>query len=296
MSSFIQHVNPETFRQAYIRQPFSEGSLTDYFQIIRVENVAARLVVPTLLHRTTHNYFVLLTRGRGQQLHNLDEITIEPGSMLLVQVDTITAIKQIDEGVTGFFFGFDNQFVQQLLTSAQVQQWYSLPACLSLTDTEQVWCVSLCELLVQEQIVSSGSPNDAARHLLAAFISKLLGKAQDSLQHISRHQLITTQFKRLLNQHCHQQHGLSFYVDKLAISENYLFRCVKQITGKSPKALLLQTIVLHARVQLQNSTLDVSEIADALGIDDLSYFGRLFRQHTDMTPTQYRRTVRQDLS
>jgi len=296
MSSLIQVISPATFRQAYIRQPFDEGNSLDYFQVVRVEEVAAQLVVPTLLFRTTYNYFVLLTNGQGQQLHNLDEMTIRPGAMLLVQVDTITAIKQIDQGVRGFFVGFDSRFIQQLLTPAQLQQWYSLPACLALSEIEQTWCVAVCELLAQERALSPSKPTDAARHLLVALIAKLLGKSQDSLQEVNRQQIVTTQFKRLLNQHCHQHHGLSFYVDQLAISENYLFRCIKQITGKSPKTLLLETLVLHAMVQLQNTTLDVSQIADGLGISDVSYFGRIFRQHTHMTPTQYRRTVRQDLS
>ncbi|MBO0931982.1 helix-turn-helix domain-containing protein [Fibrella aquatilis] len=296
MTSLIQHVTPDTFQQAYIRQPFGEGDSVNYFQIVRVEDVASRLLVPTLLHRTTYNYFVLLTNGQGRQLHNLDEITIGPGAMLLVHVDTITAIKQIDEDVRGFFVGFDSRFVQQLLTPVQMEQWYSLPACLPLSAVEQTWCVALCELLIQEKALPTNKPTGAARHLLAAFVSKLLDKAQDSSQDVNRQQIVTTQFKRLLNQHCYQQHGLPFYTDQLAISENYLFRCVKQTTGKSPKTLLLETLVLYAMVQLQDTTLDVSQIADALGITDVSYFGRLFRQHTHMTPTEYRRTARQDLS
>ena len=282
-------IDPTGFRKAYIRQPFDEVSRPDYFQIVRVEQVAPRLVVPTLLHRTTYNYLVFLTQGEGRQLHNLDEVEIDAQRLLLVRAGTITAIQAIQPPAAGFFIGFDPIVLERLLNPIQLQQWLALPAVLPLTAGDVAWCFGLCHLLADEQ--AQGALTDAALHLLAGLIIKLLPKATLASTSMSREEQLATQFKQLVYTHCIQRKDLAFYADLLAISENYLFRCVKTATGKAPKTILLETLVLYARVQLQNTTTDIATIAYSLNLQDPSYFGRLFRKVTGQTPSDYRRAM-----
>lgn len=296
MASPIPLLTINGFRQAYIQQPVDTINPDTFSQISRLEDMAPRLRVPTPLHRTAYNYFILPTQGQSQHLYNTEPIQTSPNTILLVQVDTITAIQSITPDIAGYFIGFDNPLIESFLTPAQRQQWYSLPPLLPLSPAEQMWLQTVCELLIVERIPATNSLSESARHLLAGFIIKLLPKATDFTADLSRDQRLTTRFKQLLGHHGGRHQLMSFYADALAVSENYLFRCVKRVTGKSPKTLLLETLILHAMVQLQNTTLDINAIADGLGIEDASYFGRLFKKHTTLTPTEYRQLIQHDLS
>jgi AraC-like DNA-binding protein len=47
-------------------------------------------------------------------------------------------------------------------------------------------------------------------------------------------------------------------------------------------------IVLEAKILLKQTSLTVSEIATRLGFEDISYFTRVFRKNSGMTPKLYR--------
>jgi AraC family transcriptional activator of pobA len=46
---------------------------------------------------------------------------------------------------------------------------------------------------------------------------------------------------------------------------------------------------MDAKAQLRSTDLTVKEIAFSLGFNNLSFFNKYFRQHTGMTPQEYRR-------
>ncbi|WP_052731045.1 helix-turn-helix transcriptional regulator [Spirosoma radiotolerans] len=296
MASSIPHLTINAFRQAFVQQPVATADPDTFSQIGRLEDMAPQLRVPTLMHRTAYNYLVLPTQGQSQHLYNTEQIQTSPDTLLLVRVDTITAVQSISSNIAGYFIGFTNPVIDPLLTPYQRQQWYSMPPLLPLTSSEQVWLQSLCELLMAERMLTTSKLSESALHLLTAMIVKLLPKATDFTTGLSRDQLLTTRFKQLVGQHCCRYHYMQYYANELAVSENYLFRCVKRVTGKAPKTVLLETLVLHAMVQLQNTTLDINAIANGLGIEDTSYFGRLFKKHTTLTPTGYRQLIQHDLS
>ncbi len=86
--------------------------------------------------------------------------------------------------------------------------------------------------------------------------------------------------------------SLQDLADHLNISTRSLNRRFKAATGFTPQAYLQSLRVSLARELLRSSNLAVNEIAWQVGLQDVSYFGRLFRRHTGMTPLQYRQAVR----
>ena len=78
----------------------------------------------------------------------------------------------------------------------------------------------------------------------------------------------------------------------LGVSDRTLNRRFRQATGVSPQAYLQGLRVTQARELLRHSNLAVNEIAWRVGLQDVSHFSRLFRQHVGMTPLRYREAVR----
>lgn len=107
-------------------------------------------------------------------------------------------------------------------------------------------------------------------------------------QHAPRSRLLCDQATAYLQQHLtrpfdakHMERTLHFHFD-------YLARCLKKYTGMSPLQYLHHLQVTQAKSLLENTGLSVAEIGRQVGIDNASYFIRMFRKQTGMTPGQYR--------
>ena len=99
---------------------------------------------------------------------------------------------------------------------------------------------------------------------------------------------ITHEFRKLLMQNIQSQKSPSYYACWLNISESYLNEAIKKTTGFTATYWIQQQIMLEAKRLLCFSKLNVKEIAHALGYDDHTYFSKLFKQATRMTPLTFR--------
>jgi AraC-like DNA-binding protein len=87
-------------------------------------------------------------------------------------------------------------------------------------------------------------------------------------------------------------HGLpnvSTLAAQLNLSPRYLSDMLKQETGKTAIELIHIYLINEAKNRLRDEDQRVSEIAYALGFEDLSYFSRLFKKETGVTPNQFKK-------
>jgi AraC-like DNA-binding protein len=99
---------------------------------------------------------------------------------------------------------------------------------------------------------------------------------------------LTRSFSSLVEIRYTRHLAVTDYAHELGVSESYLKRCLKRVTGKTAGQLHRQRLLLEAGRLLHYSPLTVSEIADRLGFGDLSYFTRFFRQQMGLSPTEFR--------
>jgi AraC family transcriptional activator of pobA len=102
---------------------------------------------------------------------------------------------------------------------------------------------------------------------------------------------ITNRFKELLFAEVKNKHRVAEYADLLHISPNHLNKAVRVITGKSPTRWIDEAIVSEARVLLCHTDLQISEIAVEVGIEDQSYFTRLFKKYEGLAPSAFRKMI-----
>jgi len=72
------------------------------------------------------------------------------------------------------------------------------------------------------------------------------------------------------------------------ISERHLTRCFVQEAGLSPIDYLNRFRVVQARHLLDEGGMNITEIMNAVGFRDSSYFSRIFRREVGMSPSAYR--------
>lgn len=77
----------------------------------------------------------------------------------------------------------------------------------------------------------------------------------------------------------------------LGVSQPYLFRIFKSVTGKSPKAYLNDYRLLQAKKLLAETRLTITEVASSVGYPDALAFSRFFSQKEGISPRSYRQAV-----
>jgi AraC-like DNA-binding protein len=78
---------------------------------------------------------------------------------------------------------------------------------------------------------------------------------------------------------------------ELNLSARYLSDLLKQETGKTAMDLIHLYLIGEAKNRLKGSNETVSEIAYALGFENLPYFSRLFKKETGISPVEFKKQL-----
>jgi len=89
-----------------------------------------------------------------------------------------------------------------------------------------------------------------------------------------------------------QQPTVQFFANKLNVTPNYLSDTIKHHSGKSALTIIHDFVIEEAKKQLTTSNQTVSEISYQLGFEYSNYFSRLFKRKTNLSPTEYRKSVK----
>ncbi|WP_254869974.1 helix-turn-helix domain-containing protein [Thalassospira sp. HF15] len=99
-------------------------------------------------------------------------------------------------------------------------------------------------------------------------------------------------FLQVLELHFREHWNVADYAASLGISERRLGSAVLRATGKPPLTIIHERVLREACMRLEQSPLDVAQIAYGLGFRDPAYFSRFFKRYMGEAPGAYRRMRR----
>lgn len=136
---------------------------------------------------------------------------------------------------------------------------------------------------LREKLISSLT--DSMTSLIASSILK-----SQKVSHVIGGQKYNTviRFKKLVAEKYSELKQVKEYAELLHLSPLYLNEITKEITGFPASYWISQEIILEAKRMLYYTTLDVKQIAYALGYEDHAYFSRFFKKHVGMTALTFR--------
>lgn len=112
--------------------------------------------------------------------------------------------------------------------------------------------------------------------------------APEEASAVSRQELLTESFFRLMLEDYKKERSVAYYADKLCLTPKYLSMTVKKITGHPISDWINEVVIIEAKRMLKITDLTALEISEELNFPNPSFFGRFFKQYAGMTPLQYK--------
>lgn len=127
--------------------------------------------------------------------------------------------------------------------------------------------------------------------ILLQLFSRFLGNTQ-LLESKSRNQYerLTDIFSYIDN-HLYQNIHVSDLAKQMCLSSDHFTRIFKQVSGMSPIQYIQAKRIERAQTLLLASRLSIKEIAETVGIPNLSQFSKLFTKETGHSPREYRDNI-----
>ena len=100
----------------------------------------------------------------------------------------------------------------------------------------------------------------------------------------------------LLPEYVSKDRSVSFYSEKLCVTPKYLSVVCKSLTGKSALGWIHDYTTEIIRYKLKHSSHSIKEISESLNFPNLSFFGKYVRSHLGMSPTDYRKQIKQSVN
>ena len=104
----------------------------------------------------------------------------------------------------------------------------------------------------------------------------------------TREQTIFDRFIQLVNQHAQREHHITFYAQRMCLTERYLGTVIRQTSGVTAKEWIDRAIVARIKVELRHTSKTITQIPDEMNFPNPSFFNKYFKRLTGMPPAEFR--------
>jgi len=257
-------------------------------QLYRLEDYLKGILMPVIPYRTTFNFILFITNGHIKQYLEDKEHHAEKRDVIFIKQGTITATIELSDDVEGFFLAYENNILSEQELPKDKTSIFFMPPFLHLDILTYETIVQLLTIMEQELWISGLNLNEIVVTMLHLILVKILSTEPNSHhKSATRPMELSLQFRDILFKYHIQEKRVTFYADKLSVTENYLNKCIKNVTQKSPKQWINEMDINYSKALLQSSR-DIAEIAYQLNFHTASHFTQLFKKVTGITPKEYR--------
>lgn len=257
------------------------------------------VVIPTvpidIPYRSNYYKIGICLSGRAELKANLETYTVEPNCLIALSPYLIKQWTFISGDFTALSLFFTKDFMTSYnnLNPDRFPFFESVAEHSFQLSAEQSKNIIASLSFLQQKY---DTPNAYRSEILKNLINSFLYEAAsiydrravvlNSMQ--TRSQLLAVEFKKLVNVHCSTERSVKFYSEKLFLTSNHLTETLKEVTGKTASEWISESVILEAKVLLQNSALSIAQVSDMLHFADPSTFGKFFKNITGLSPVAYR--------
>lgn len=249
------------------------------------------------LRRQFNLVYILL--GGVHDVHlGADYRWLKPNDLVIVPENFLYASSNV-RNCKGYCMHFKTEFIQPLLKRPLSEEfpYFDLESehIVNVTPEES----ELIQQSFRDIIAEYERFSPEKDYLLRNYIHILLLRIREIYrphvkkigENATRSMKIANQFRHLVEKNFSSMREVQQYAEQLCITPKHLSEVVKANTGKSPRDIINDMLLLEAKVLLGSTDKTITEIAHLLHFEDQSHFHRFIRQHTGCTPLQLRQKL-----
>lgn len=240
----------------------------------------------------------LCTEGEARATINLKVCDVSPNTIVVSLPENIISIDRVGDDFRGHIILVSLDFMREaridLKDTISVYIHLKNHPALGISPEAAEHLQKFYDL-IRECADDAQSPfrNEVVKGLVGAFLYKCCEQLNnlplDEERSVkSRREVFFRQFVELLTLHHKEERSVGFYADKMHITPKYMSSLMKEVTGRSAAEWIDEYVILEAKTLLKYSGLSIQEVAYELNFSTQSFFGKYFKQHTGMSPGQYK--------
>lgn len=235
------------------------------------------LVLPRQPYRMARGRILAVTQGSLEAEIDLLNITATAGQLIVMPPESVATI--VDSSTD---FTFCAAVFSQMPPQLQGAESFVL------NESEVYeWTLRYMSLIF-DAIGRKGTHPDAIQHLFDALVIDTFAHRSQGASGDEGGTLLS-RFVRLVNREGGVKRTAAWYADRLCVTPGHLSAMVKRDSGQSPLDWINRALIREAKLQLRHTPYPIADIAERLGFATPSFFIHFFRQHTGITPLQYRK-------
>lgn len=223
---------------------------------------------------------------------------LKPNDLVIVPETFLYASSNVRNCI-GYCIHFKTEFIQPLLKGAFKDEFsfFNMEAehIINITNKES----ELIQQAFKDIITEYERFSPEKDYLLRNYIYILLLRIRDIyrphakklMEGATRSMKIANEFKHLVEKNFITIRSVQQYAKMLYITPKHLSEVIKEHTGKSPRQLINDMLLLEAKVLLGSSNKSITEIAYTLCFEDQSHFSHFIKKHTGCTPLELRKKL-----
>ena len=275
-----------------IQEILKEPNLSRNFSIREIQELLEGKDMFQELHRHDFYYILVLEKASGSHEIDFTHYEILDHSIFLMRPGQVHKL-ELKNLSTGFLLQFKTDFfyTQNKLSQDLLRKVSHINFCSLDINGFKKLEVILSYVLKEFEEKLEGY-HEVIKSNLSIFFIELVRHRQNKkntpleTNQYSQEQL--EKFLHLIETNIIKNKQVSQYADMLNISTYQLNAITKTLLDKTPSELINEYIILESKRQLLATSNQVNQIADQLGYDDISYFIRFFKKHTEYSPEAFR--------
>ena len=255
--------------------------------------------------RINAHLICLCRNSGGEMVSNLSRFNIKRNTLVAIAPENVICIDDSDLNRTEHpvtVFAFGPEFLNRI--NLDVKQVLPLIGLLKDTSSVELTEHEMASLeraleAVRGAVVyfrDSRFYHEIVRRIIESAIymiidvvsRRFIGRDQPPASPKSRNEEYFGRFIKCLYENYKSERSVAFYAAQLHITPKYLTTVIKSVSGRSAAEWIDEYVILEAKNLLRYSSMSIKEVAYALNFPNQSFFGKYFKHHTAMSPSQYK--------
>lgn len=252
--------------------------------------------------RSDHFSISLVMAGEPKVKYNLLEYSLRKNSLFIIPPGIVHNFVDKKEDFSMTQLGFSSAFLGNSGLHKKYIDAFSFFSSqnnphLSLNDYEAKTLHLLMLLLREKDLYENEHhfKNEIIHHGFNLFmfeVAALFKKYRESkVTKLTRKEELVMSFIKLLTIHFKEERRVQHYAGLLFVTPKHLTKTVKEITNKPCGELIDEMVITEAKILLDDLSMSVAAVADALHFSDQFSFSKFFKSHAGINPSDYGRSI-----